>query len=365
MAFSLNRFYQWAINTCNQANVGYSQTYRNQQTVNGITYYDCSSFVNYALIAGGASTPDYAPDNNAFTTHTEASVLLDLGWTEVSASGEYKAGDIGLSSSHTEICYKGGSGSGIFMGAHTSGVTLVNQVSIGSSSGNASYTRSFPRLFRYGDGGATGFLVSKYVIAAICGNFWKESNINPGIWESLSEGTWTDLNKGYGLGQWTNTGGDTQGRLYKLYTWMTENGYLMGSMEGQAEYIIEENVWNTSASYQQTTGYSSLSEFLQSSSTDLDALTQAWMFNWEGINNGTLSERQGYAQTVYDYLVAHENDTSITSYYSSNEYLSESQILNNSVMFFRIFGGLNSGKGLYTFLYGGVRDMLRRLIIHA
>lgn len=29
--------YNWAIETCAKDNVGYSQTYRNQQTVNGIT----------------------------------------------------------------------------------------------------------------------------------------------------------------------------------------------------------------------------------------------------------------------------------------------------------------------------------------
>lgn len=44
--------YNWAIETCVKPNVGYSQQYRNQRTVNGITYYDCSSFVWYALIAG-------------------------------------------------------------------------------------------------------------------------------------------------------------------------------------------------------------------------------------------------------------------------------------------------------------------------
>ena len=45
--------YNWAIEVCNKPNVGYSQQYRNQRTVNGITYYDCSSFIWYALIAGG------------------------------------------------------------------------------------------------------------------------------------------------------------------------------------------------------------------------------------------------------------------------------------------------------------------------
>lgn len=152
----INRAYSWAIETCNAPNVGYSQSYRNAQTVGGVTYYDCSSFINYALLAGGFETPSYAPNSNAFTTYSEESELLRLGFTEVDASGEYLAGDIGLSSGHTEMCYRGGSGKGVFMGAHTDNATLANQVSIGSSGGNPGYERSFPRLFRYGDGGAGG-----------------------------------------------------------------------------------------------------------------------------------------------------------------------------------------------------------------
>ena len=50
---SIQSAYNWSIETCAKENVGYSQTYRNQRTVNGITYYDCSSFIWYALIAGG------------------------------------------------------------------------------------------------------------------------------------------------------------------------------------------------------------------------------------------------------------------------------------------------------------------------
>ena len=71
----INKAYSWAVQTCNAPNVGYSQRYRNQQTINGITYYDCSSFINYALIMGGFVTPAYAPTKNAFTTSTEISEL--------------------------------------------------------------------------------------------------------------------------------------------------------------------------------------------------------------------------------------------------------------------------------------------------
>ena len=226
---SIDSVYTWAVNCCNLPNVGYSQSYRNQQTVNGVTYYDCSSFINYALLAGGFATPGYAPNNNAFTTYTMADVLLSLGFTEVSASGEYKAGDIGLNAEHTEMCYSGGNGDGVFMGAHTNNAPLANQVSIGSSGGNPNYRRSFARLFRYG-GGASGEIGYTWItggnseyfedygdkqknnvaciysyfyfkgwslqaIAGLCGNVMQESKFNPALIEI--GGT------GHGLVQWT------------------------------------------------------------------------------------------------------------------------------------------------------------------
>lgn len=53
MAFSIRDMYDWAAQECQRTDVAYSQTYRNQQTVNGITYYDCSSFVFFACWLGG------------------------------------------------------------------------------------------------------------------------------------------------------------------------------------------------------------------------------------------------------------------------------------------------------------------------
>lgn len=226
---SINGAYTWAVNCCNLPKVGYSQAYRNQQTVNGITYYDCSSFINYALLAGGFSTPQYAPNNNAFTTYDMEGVLQQLGFTRVT-DGVIKAGDIGVSDAHTEMCYKGGTGKAVFMGAHgRNGIALVNQVSIGSSSGDPNYERTFPRIWRYGDGasGEAGYTwiiggESEYfedygdkqknnaaciysffyfkgwslqAIAGFCGNVMQESKFNPALIEV--GGT------GHGLVQWT------------------------------------------------------------------------------------------------------------------------------------------------------------------
>lgn len=226
---SINGAYTWAVNCCNLPKVGYSQAYRNQQTVNGITYYDCSSFINYALLAGGFSTPQYAPNNNAFTTYDMEGALQQLGFTRVT-DGVIKAGDIGVSDTHTEMCYKGGTGKAVFMGAHgRNGIALVNQVSIGSSSGDPNYERTFPRIWRYGDGasGELGYTwiiggESEYfedygdkqknnaaciysffyfkgwtlqAIAGFCGNVMQESRFNPALIEV--GGT------GHGLVQWT------------------------------------------------------------------------------------------------------------------------------------------------------------------
>lgn len=226
---SINGAYTWAVNCCNLPKVGYSQAYRNQQTVSGITYYDCSSFINYALLAGGWSTPGYAPNSNAFTTYDMEGVLQQLGFTRVT-DNIIKSGDIGVSDTHTEMCYKGGTGKAVFMGAHgRNGIALVNQVSIGSSSGDPNYERTFPRIWRYGDGasGEVGYTWiigtdSEYfedygdkqknnatciysffyfkgwtlqAIAGFCGNVMQESKFNPALIEV--GGT------GHGLVQWT------------------------------------------------------------------------------------------------------------------------------------------------------------------
>lgn len=178
---------------------------------------------------------------------------------------------------------------------------------------------------------------SLYVVSAMCGNFWQESNINPTIWESLVVGTWTDLNRGYGLGQWTNTGGDTHGRLYQLYDWMTTNGYAMDDGDGQALYIIEEDYWIPKAEYLQ---FHTLTDFMTSESTDITTLTHAWNWCWEGIHDATWDTRVTYANRCYDFIEAHKDDTSITDWITGNRYLSESEILNNAVMLYRSLGGV-------------------------
>lgn len=323
----INRAYSWAIETCNAPNVGYSQNYRNAQTVGGITYYDCSSFINYALLAGGFETPSYAPNRNAFTTYTEDSELIRLGFTEVDANGEYLAGDIGLSNGHTEMCYKGGNGKGIFMGAHTDNASLANQVSIGSSGGNPNYERSFPRLFRYGNGGATGYGSSIFVVSALAGNAWRESHINPTL-SQIGGGA-------FGLFQWDG------GRKTALLNWLRENGYADTSPNGQMKYLVVEDDWIGTFD-----GISSLTEFLTSNSTDVESLTEAFCTCWERPGVPALEERIEFAYKALSYIKLHANDTSIVTWETEPMYyLSEEQALRNAVLMYRFYSAGGGGGG--------------------
>ena len=323
----INRAYSWAIETCNAPNVGYSQSYRNQQTVGEVTYYDCSSFINYALLAGGFETPDYAPNNNAFTTYTEASELIRLGFTEVDANGEYLAGDIGLSSGHTEMCYQGGNGKGIFMGAHTSNAPLANQVSIGSSSGDETYQRSFPRLFRYGEGGATGYGASIFVVSALAGNAWRESHINPTL-SQIGGGA-------FGLFQWD---GD---RKTALLNWLSNNGYDDTSPNGQMQYLVVEDDWIGTFD-----GISSLTEFITSTSTDVKSLTEAFCTCWERPGIPAIEERIEFAYKALSYIKLHANDTSIVTWETEPMYyLTEEQALRNAVLMYRFYSAGGGGGG--------------------
>lgn len=339
--------YNWAVAKCNAPNVGYSQTYRAQKTVNGITYYDCSSFIWYALKKGGFDVVEANGGSTyPFTTSTMSGVLEKLGFHKLNPFTGWHAGDIGVDvGNHTEMVYEPKTLGGICMGAHTSGVPLEDQVSIGSSSGDPNYVRppsDWDEIWRY-DGTSPSAECSIYVVAALCGNFWQESNINPGLWESLREGTFTELNHGFGLGQWTNTGGDTRGRLYKLHQYLKKEGYADDSGEGQLEFLRQEKRWLPSDQYGEQFG--SLKEFLNSDSEDLTLLTHAFNNAWEGIHDDSWDIRVQYAHTCQTYIEANADNPDITDWIVRNDYLTEPEILNNAVMVWRILGLGDGGGG--------------------
>ena len=325
----------WAIETCNKPDVGYSQRYRNEQRVNNITYYDCSSFIWYALKYGDfdvntayQSVMGNPYSGNAITTSYEERWLLELGFVQQNIQGEWKRGDILWRSGHTEMVYSGGMGQGVTMGAHTSNTSLANQVSINNTP--TPYTK-WTHLWRYTGGDVTN-KPSIYVISAICGNWWQESGINPAFWEGATPHDWTDLNVGYGLGQWTNTGGDTHGRLYQLYNYLTTHGYDTFDGNGQLEYFLSENAWIYSSDYPE---FHSLNDFLHSGSHDIEYLTHAFNRCWEGIHDSSWDIRVTYAENCYNYILNNWNNTSITDWIISDSYLPDNSRYNNAVMVYR------------------------------
>lgn len=226
----------WWIEKCNDPAVGYSQEYRNERTVNGITYYDCSSFVWYGLGHAG-----YEINLSAwpFTTYTMGGILKSLGFEEIIitdfATFDFHVGDILVINSsehqHTEIVHDIDNG-GHTMGAHTSKKPLPDQVSINTYDiqSGTHYTHCYRWPFSGGNwivggsseyfGNPTGelcghnekainnanvikdyFLAQGWTINAIaglCGNIQQESTFNPALQEVAA-----GENGGHGLVQWT------------------------------------------------------------------------------------------------------------------------------------------------------------------
>ena len=141
----INASYNWAIDTCNRPDVGYSQAYRDQQTVDGITYYDCSSFIWYALKAGGF----VGIGNSPFVTANMRGILTSAGFTEYDAqSVAWEPGDIVWRKGHTEMVYD----DHITMGAHTAHAPLADQVSIRDRPVS---NTAFTRILKYGGAAPT------------------------------------------------------------------------------------------------------------------------------------------------------------------------------------------------------------------
>lgn len=320
---NLNKFYTWCIQTCNAPDVGYSLSYRAQQTVGGITYYDCSSFVFYAMREGGwTNLPSYP-----FTTYDMITYLTAGGWHEVPANGTILAGDIGWNIEHTEVAYsRGENGVAVFMGAHDDIYPLPDQVSIGVG-GDPNIPRSFNRIFRYGSGGATEYGVMLPVVCALCGNAYVGSHVNPAWVRPLSG----DI----GLWGWSGQ------RLTDFQTWCQRNNYQTDDPEAQMQYLVVEDYWSGTLY-----GISSLSDFLQSTSTNIDELTEAFWYCWVGTLPSYLQDRIDFAHEAYDYINLHANDTTITQWETTPmQYLTKEQSLKNCVMLYRFYSAGGGGGG--------------------
>ena len=351
----INTSWTWATQTCAAPNVGYSMSgLRDQVTAYdpkwgiNVTYYDCSSFVWYALKAGGFDVvAAHQGQTWPFTTFDMMPCLERMGFVEIDRTGQILPGDVCVNyvGEHTEMVYEGGVGVCRTMGAHgAKGRDLPDQVSIRANSQPAT---DWEHIFRYGTGGAGRVPIAFAVAAAMCGNFWQESGINPGIYEGLRVVPLTDnsVYGGYGLGQWTNGGANNPllTRRTEMVEWLRANGYADDSGEGQLAYLVHEDYWHPRPGY--TSAFSSLQDFLNSDSTDIDFLTKEYMWCWEGINDGTLQTRIDAAHLVYNYLLRNANDTSIQNWIVGNRLLSESERLHNAVLVWRLTSASGGGGG--------------------
>lgn len=284
---NIQQAYNWAIETCNAPNIGYSQAYRDQRTVNGITYYDCSSFIWYALLAGGFDCVNANGGSTwPFTTGTMATALRLLGFVKHTTAQPWRPGDVLIRTGHTEMAFD----TNRTMGAHTSKVALENQVSINS---NPSSESDWLELWRYDNGASNEWikgnrylntgemqnnayiifstLLSKgwtvNAIAGMMGNMQVESTVNPGIWQNLTP----NPSLGWGLVQWTPSTNFTD--------WATANGYANDDGDAQLKWIDEVTVsvgqWIATTEYPE-----SFAEFKASEQTP-EYLAYAFMNDFE------------------------------------------------------------------------------------
>lgn len=308
---SIQLAYNWAIETCSADNVGYSQSYRNQQTVNGITYYDCSSFIWYALMAGEFNVVSANGGSTwPFTTQTMATALKILGFTKYAPTIEWKPGDILIRTGHTEMAFDATRS----MGAHTNKVALPEQVSINANDSRGNWLE----LWRWENGAVNDWIkgnrwlsvgemqnnatiifdtltrdgFTPESISGILGNAGGpytlgESSVNPGVWQNLT----VNPELGFGLFQWTPSTNFTD--------WADQHGYEHDDGYAQLEWLVNETVptgqWIATTQYPE-----SFSEFM-ASTKDPEYLAYVFLNNWERPANRNQPLRQQNARYWYDW----------------------------------------------------------------
>ena len=333
---NINAAYRWCIDQCNNPNVGYWMDHRYQETINNITYYDCSSFMWYSLVDGGG----FVLPSPAFVTGQMLQVLTDAGFTIITGPGAGTIcypGDIlwhnhGAAGGHTEMVFAGGTGTARTMGAHgRQGIPLQDQVSI--NSGYVPFSDvGWEYLARWGAGVEyqwhnknTGAYsrdsveaqenVMKMVevlaplgwtinaIAALAGNQAFESGFNPWRWE----GDTVNLSKGYGLFQYTPATKYINSSTAAGYTGFQPN-YPMGAGgqdDGTAQLLFMHN--NVDGGYIPTSAYNLTMQQFRESTLSPDYLASAWLYNYERplVPGATEAGRRADALWWYDWLVNH------------------------------------------------------------
>lgn len=126
-------------------------------------------------------------------------------------------------------------------------------------------------------------------IGGILGNMEKESNINPGLWQSLKEGNYSG---GFGLVQWTPATNYTD--------WANANGYSITDPNGQLYWI--DALSASTGQWISTSAYSMTWNQFKSSSESPEYLASAFLKNFERAGVEVESERRSCARKWYEYL---------------------------------------------------------------
>lgn len=132
-------------------------------------------------------------------------------------------------------------------------------------------------------------------IGGILGNMEKESNINPGIWQSLNAGNYSG---GFGLVQWTPATNYTN--------WASANGYGITDPNGQLYWI--HNMTIPSGQWIATSAYPLSFEQFRVSKDSPEYLASAFLKNFERAGVEVEAERRACARKWYDYLVKNGGD---------------------------------------------------------
>lgn len=138
-----------------------------------------------------------------------------------------------------------------------------------------------------------------FSIAAILGNMESESTINPGIWQSLIEGS--GGGGGFGLVQWTPWTNFTN--------WAESNGYEWTDGNAQCKWVDEQTT--VFGQWIQTDSYPITFEEFKSSNETPEYLASAFLKNFERAGVEVESERITQARKWYNYLINTELSTYI------------------------------------------------------
>ncbi len=131
-------------------------------------------------------------------------------------------------------------------------------------------------------------------IAGMLGNMERESNINPGLWQSLNYGNYSG---GYGLVQWTPATNYTD--------WASANGYSITDPQGQMIWI--DTVTVSSGQWIATSEYNLSFDTFKTSTQSPEWLASAFLKNFERAGVEAEDERRSDARKWYDYLAQSGN----------------------------------------------------------